>query len=103
MTANRTLITNNDNKLGPGCYETEDKIKKQTNPRDKNKNVFLKGKRKETDTLGPSPAEYFVDGRFGVHQHEPNNAFSRVPRKTYLDNLPKDNNMSAFYKEKGGM
>jgi hypothetical protein len=103
MPASRTLITTNETQGGPGAYVTENKIKNQTNPRDKTKYAFLKGQRKETVVQGPSPADYFVDGRFGQAQYDPNTAFSRVPRKTYLDNLPKDNNMSAFYKEKGGL
>jgi hypothetical protein len=51
---------------------------------------------------GPGPSDFFVDGRFGSTPHDPNTAFSRVPRKTYLDEVPPDNNMSAFYKEKAG-
>lgn len=67
MTANKTLITSGtDNKIGPGCYKLEDKIRQQANPRDKHKNMFLKGKREQKIVKkGTSPAEYFVDGRFG--------------------------------------
>ena len=98
MVQTRTLLTSNNTTLGPGCHGVPEIRTKES----RNKAVFPKGQRTDVEHKGPGPSDFFADGRFGSTPHDPNTAFSRVPRKTYLDEVPPDNNMSAFYKEKAG-